>query len=406
MPTKQTSRQIAVKIVTILRSEGYQALFAGGCVRDKILGRPAKDYDVVTDAHPKDVMRIFKHTIKVGAKFGVVMVMLHGQQIEVATFRTETDYADGRHPDKVQFATAREDASRRDFTINGMFFDPIDKQVFDYVRGRVDIEKRIIRTIGEPSRRFAEDYLRMLRAVRFSTQLDFAIEKKTWYQITHFANKITSISGERIAMEFESILTNPRRAEGGRMLWSSGLASAVFNGLKADQAEFGIGALARLPEKIDFPISLAALFAGCDQKLALKSCKVLRLSNAHTRHLTFLLKNREILLDDFLPLSQLKMLAHEPYFWDLYNLQKAIQNVKGESLSALTRVKKRALELKGKNLRPKALLDGHELIGLGTQPGPMVGLVSQEMYIAQLGEEIKTKPQAKKWVADFLQKHK
>lgn len=406
MTNGQTSRQAAVKIITILRKEGYQALFAGGCVRDKILDRPAKDYDVVTDAHPKDVMRIFNRTIKVGAKFGVIIVILHKHQIEVATFRTESGYADGRHPEKVQFATAKEDASRRDFTVNGMFYDPIGKQVMDYVHGQRDIEKKIIRTIGDPDQRFGEDYLRMLRAIRFSTQLDFIIEKKTWGSITELAKKITNISGERIAMEFESILTNPRRAQGAAMLWQSGLTPAIFKGLKPDAAQFGLDVLSRLPERIDFPISLAALFADCDEKFALQTCKILRLSNAHAKHLKFLLRNRGVLLDEFLSLAQLKMIAHEPYFWDLHELQKAILHTKGQSVFQLVNVKKRVMELKGKNLRPKPLLDGHELINLGVQPGPMVGLVSQEMYIAQLGEEIKTKPQAKKWVTNFIQKHK
>ena len=196
-----TNRQAAIKVIKRLRSSGFQALLAGGCVRDMLLGRAAKDFDVATDARPRDVMQIFKRTLKVGAKFGVVIVLLDNTQIEVATFRTETGYLDGRHPAKVEFTGPAEDARRRDFTINGMFYDPAEKYVIDYVNGRADLKKRIVRTIGPADDRFAEDYLRMLRAVRFSTQLGFAVDRSTKSAVRKNAQKITAISGERIAAE-------------------------------------------------------------------------------------------------------------------------------------------------------------------------------------------------------------
>jgi len=250
-----------LKIIRKLKANGFEALLAGGCVRDMILNRTAKDYDVATGARPKEVVKLFARTRKIGAKFGVVMVLDHNQQVEVATFRTESGYADGRHPDKVEFATAKADAARRDFTINGMFYDPIEKKVLDFVGGQADLARGVIRTIGKPHERFGEDYLRMLRAVRFSTQLNFTIENKTLAAITALAKKITNISGERIAMEIEKILTNPQREKGLKMLWDSGLAAAVFKGINRDMVRFGTSVLKRLPEKIDFPISLAALFA-------------------------------------------------------------------------------------------------------------------------------------------------
>jgi poly(A) polymerase len=400
-----TNQKAAIKIIETLRGEGFQALLAGGCVRDKLLGRAAKDYDVVTDARPEDVIRIFGRTKKIGAMFGVVMVLMFGKQVEVATFRTESGYADGRHPDNVCFATAKEDALRRDFTVNGMFYDPEEQAILDYVGGRSDLEKRILRTIGEPEHRFAEDYLRMLRAVRFSTELEFVIEKETFLAIQDFAPKITRISGERIAMELETILTNPRRAEGANLLWESGLSSAIFKNYDIKSAKFGMEVLGNLPEQTDFALGLGGFFCNCDAKFVLEKCDLLKLSNAHIKHLKFLLDNRGRLLDAEMPLAQLKLLAHEPYFWDLYSLQKAIQLSQKKSTEGLAKTKKRALKLEGADLRPKPLLDGHELIGMGVQPGPMVGLVSQEMYIAQLGEEIKTKTQAKARVEEFLERH-
>ena len=165
-----------------------------------------------------DVAKLFRRTLKVGAKFGVVVVLIDKIQIEVATFRTESGYADGRHPSKVHFSNPREDAARRDFTINAMFFDPIAKKVIDYYKGQADLKKRIIRTVGKSSERFGEDYLRMLRAVRFSTQLGFTIEPKTKAAVCAGAKNITKISGERICAELVGILVSPNRAEGIRLL--------------------------------------------------------------------------------------------------------------------------------------------------------------------------------------------
>ena len=226
-----TNKQVAIKVIKRLRRSGFQALLAGGCVRDMLLARRASDYDVATNAQPQNVIGLFKRTLKVGAKFGVVIILIEGRQVEVATFRTETGYADGRHPNVVEFAGAAEDAGRRDFTINGMFYDPLQKEVIDYVNGQADLKSQIVRTIGRPAERFGEDYLRMLRAVRFSTQLGFAIESSTWSAICSNAKKIIKISGERIAIELEGILVNPNRSAGASMLFESGFAEAIFPGL-------------------------------------------------------------------------------------------------------------------------------------------------------------------------------
>jgi len=404
-----TNRQAAIKILKELRHNGYEALLAGGCVRDMLLGRRAADYDVATNAHPENVIKIFRRTLKVGAKFGVVIVLLEGQQVEVATFRTETGYVDGRHPGVVKFSSAAEDASRRDFTINGMFLDPLNKKVIDYVDGQADLEKKIVRTIGKPQERFSEDYLRMLRAVRFSTQLGFKIEPATWSAICKNAGKITNISGERIAIELEGTLTHPNRAEGTSMLVDSGLAKNIFPGLVSKQVQIGINVLSHLRKQIDFALALAGFFAGSDTQFALNKCHVLKLSRNRNKHIKFLLANRGKLLDDKMSLADLKKILAEPYFRDLYEFQRAIQKATiggKKSISKLTALRKRIKLLGDVELKPKPFLSGHDLIQLGAVPGPVLGQLSEELYTAQLEGTLQTTEQAVDWVKKWLAKHR
>jgi poly(A) polymerase len=396
-----TNRQAATGIIKRLQGDGFTALLAGGCVRDMLLGRQAKDYDVATNALPEDVIRLFKRTLKVGAKFGVVIVMIEGQQVEVATFRTEAGYADGRHPSKVRFADPAEDASRRDFTINGMFYDPLQKKVIDYVGGQVDLKKKLVRTIGLPAERFGEDYLRMLRAVRFATQLGFKIEDKTWSAICDTAKNITRISGERIAMELEGILVDPNRSLGAKLLIECGLAEVIFPGFVGKEAELAVSILGRLPKKTDFALGLAGLFAACPAEFAIERCEVLKLSRNQNKHIKFLLDNRDRLLNEQMSLAELKMILAEPYFDDLYELQKAM----GKSVAALVNLRKRIKALGDVELKPKPLLDGHSLMKLGAVPGPAFGQLARELYIAQLEGNLQTPKQAEQWTLKWLQKH-
>jgi poly(A) polymerase len=411
-----TNRQAAITVIKRLQQSGFQALLAGGCVRDMLLRRRAKDHDVATNARPQDVVRLFKRTLKVGAKFGVVIVLIDCQQVEVATFRTESGYADGRHPGSVEFATAAEDAGRRDFTINGMFYDPLKKQVIDYVNGQADLRSGIVRTIGKPAERFAEDYLRMLRAVRFSTQLGFAIEPSTWSAICGNAEKIARISGERIAMELEGILVHPNRAAGASMLVESGLARVIFPDFGDEQAKAAIAVLGRLRRKVDFALAMAGFFAGCDTDFAVRSCQVLKLSRNRNKHIKFLLANRGRLLNERMSLADLKKLLAGPYFWDLFELQKAIQKAETpgrkipalsavEGMAALIVLRRRISALGDVELQPKPLLDGHDLIRLGAVPGPALGQLAEEMYIAQLEGTLQTVEHAEGWVKKWMQKH-
>jgi len=397
-----TNRQAAIQIVKTLRRNGFQALLAGGCVRDMLLHRRPKDHDIVTNATPPQIMKLFKRTLKIGAKFGVVMVLINNQQIEVATFRTDAGYSDGRRPDKIEFSDARTDALRRDFTINGMFYDPIEKKVYDFVGGQRDLQNKIIRTIGNPDTRFSEDYLRMLRAVRFSAQLGFEIEPETFDSIRRNAHLITNISGERITMELQNLFACDERILGLKNFFNSNLAKAVFPILTEVSQNFIINVVSHLPAKCSFPLALASLFADCDTACALKSAEILKLSNQHKKHLQFLLEKRSVLLNSDMPLAQLKLLLACPYFQDLFNFQKALCKAKSEPLTPLNKIKKRAQALEGKELCPKPLLNGHELMALGCKPGPALGILAQELYIAQLSEEITTKQQARQWAIKWL----
>lgn len=392
----------ALKIVRKLKKAGFNALFAGGCVRDMLLGENPNDYDVATNARPEEVTRLFKRTIEVGAEFGVVIVLIGAEQVEVATFRIEGGYSDGRHPSYIDFADARKDAERRDFTVNAMFYDPLEEKVVDYVRGREDLEKGIIKTVGDPRQRFGEDYLRMLRAVRFSVQLDFEIEENTRKAVCEKAENISVISGERIAAEIERILACPGRSRGAEELISTGLGRVIFPGFEGEKAKFGAKVLEHLPRCPDMGLGLAGMFAGFDTDFAVKSCKVLKLSTKQSKKMKSLLEQRGKLLKAEMSLAELKLTASNEYFEDLFALQTALQKARGESTSPLHKLKQRIEELGNAELRPAPLLNGYELMELGVEEGRKIGELQSEMYTAQLNEEINTKAEAAEWIKNKL----
>src|SRR5207253_2036897 len=221
-----TERDFAIAVVRQLREAGFQALWAGGCVRDELLGLMPQDYDVATDARPEQVQQLFRRTIAVGASFGVVEVLgpwtaAGPVKAQVATFRADGAYSDGRHPDSVRFASAREDALRRDFTINGMFFDPVEGRLLDFVGGQQDLRDGVLRAIGDPRARFDEDKLRMLRAVRFATRFELRIAPDTESAIRQMAGQITVVSAERIAEELRQLLVHPHRARGMNLMYDT-----------------------------------------------------------------------------------------------------------------------------------------------------------------------------------------
>src|SRR5437763_5147047 len=223
-PMEEAARKVAAR----LREDGHIAYFAGGCVRDMVRGLAPKDYDIATDARPEVVQKLFPRTYAVGAHFGVIIVLENDFQFEVATFRSDEAYIDGRRPTAVQFSSPKEDARRRDFTINGMFYNPVAEEVIDFVGGRTDIAAKLVRAIGDPTQRFAEDRLRILRAVRFATVLDYQIDAKTWDALVASAVSINEISAERIRDELVRIFLSPNRGRGWELLDASGLMRAIL----------------------------------------------------------------------------------------------------------------------------------------------------------------------------------
>src|SRR5262245_29980401 len=232
MPDSQRQREFALEIAQKLRTAGFEALWAGGCVRDQLLGITPKDSDVATSAKPDEIRDLFgrRRTLPIGASFGVIMVLgpRDAGQIEVATFRKDAAYSDGRHPDAVTFSDAEHDAQRRDFTINGLFFDPLAEQVIDYVGGQQDLARRVIRAIGDPLARIAEDKLRMLRAARFAARFDFALDAGTLAAIRQQAAELVIVSAERVAAELRLILTHASRAAGVQLLADTNLLEVVL----------------------------------------------------------------------------------------------------------------------------------------------------------------------------------
>ncbi len=228
----QQQREFAVEVVRQLRDHGFQAYWAGGCVRDSLLNRVPKDYDVATSAHPEQIRAVFRHrkTLAIGAAFGVMTVLgpRSAGQIEVATFRQDISYSDGRHPDRIAFSSPEEDARRRDFTMNGMFYDPLAEQVIDFVNGQADLSQGLIRAIGNAQARFTEDKLRMLRAVRFAAKFNFRLEPSTFAAMCEMASQITVVSAERIADEMRTILVHASRVRAIRLLQAAGLLAAIL----------------------------------------------------------------------------------------------------------------------------------------------------------------------------------
>ncbi|HIG81725.1 MAG TPA: CCA tRNA nucleotidyltransferase [Verrucomicrobiales bacterium] len=222
------SRDIALNILRTLHAAGYEAWLVGGCVRDELRGVAPKDFDIATNALPEQVESLFPKTIGVGKSFGVMLVLENDQQFEVATFRAESGYTDGRRPDTVTFGDAEADALRRDFTINGLFLNPITEELRDWVGGEADLKAGVLRTIGDPAERFGEDHLRLLRAVRFAAQLDFQIEPATFAAVQQHAEKINCVSAERIRDELLKLFRPPHAARGLDLLRDSGLLAHVL----------------------------------------------------------------------------------------------------------------------------------------------------------------------------------
>jgi tRNA nucleotidyltransferase/poly(A) polymerase len=403
MPDPSRQRAFALEIAQKLRGAGFEALWAGGCVRDELLGLVPKDYDVATSATPDQIRDLFGHrrSLPIGAAFGVITVLgpHEAGQIEVATFRTDAAYSDGRHPDSVTFTTAEHDAQRRDFTINGLFFDPVAEQVVDYVGGQDDLQRRTIRAIGEARLRLGEDKLRMLRAVRFAAAFGFTIEAETMRAIQEMADDIKTVSAERIGMEIRRMLVGPNPAVAIGLLRDSKLLAQVLPEVASlSESDFGetrrvLSAL----QSLSLPLALAALLLPCVKTSgvtvsAISGCPAaptvgrrLRYTNKEIERTTWLLANRLLVAHaQKLPWPKLqRMLTHEGAA-ELVDLHEAIA---GPDDTATAYCRER-LAWHAERLNPLPLVDGADLIRHGLAPGPQFAGLLEQVRDAQLIGEI------------------
>ena len=392
-----TNRAAAVAIIKRLRETGHQALLAGGCVRDMLLGRRPKDYDVATSATPEQVMALFRRRREVGVQFGVVIVGLGGQWVEVATFRSDLAYADGRHPERVVFSDARQDALRRDFTVNGMFLDPVTRSVIDHVGGRADLRRKVIRAIGDPAQRFREDHLRMVRAVRFATQLDFRIVRTTDQAIRHAAEHIQRISAERVRDELAMILASPRRADGVGLLDRTRLLPHLWSGdsWPPERVRLSQAVLERLPRRCSFELGLGAMLTGIQPSRADRACRALACSNPTRKAVVWLLGKQSTLRQkQQLELADLKQLMQSDFFDELLALVRARLLSEDEPLAPYRRVRRRAAAIRPEAVAPEPLVNGRDLMAMGLTPGPPFSSLLNAVYRAQLNEEIHGRHQA------------
>jgi poly(A) polymerase len=392
-------RDAAVAIVRRLQQHGHTAYLAGGCVRDMLLGLEPHDYDVATDAPPPRIAELFSRTRKVGAQFGVVLVRQGRHWIETATFRADLGYSDGRHPDAVRFTTAEEDARRRDFTINGMFYDPVAGRVIDYVGGEADLNARVLRAIGEPRHRFDEDHLRVLRAVRFAAVYECTIDPTTWDAVCAMAPSIRGVSAERIREELEKGWARPQRARMTQLLHESGLIDHLWEGAawRTEQVELALRVIPHLADDAAFEQVFAVLLLNRQVDDVHAICRALTCSNKSREHVAFLVRNREVLAEpDKLTLADLKLLMQSPHFADLVTQFEAVCHVEARPLAAVEAVRRRAAAIPRQAVRPEPFVNGETLLGLGLEEGPAFKRILDAVYYKQLNDELRTKADAER----------
>ncbi|HPP51874.1 MAG TPA: CCA tRNA nucleotidyltransferase [Thermoguttaceae bacterium] len=401
----QKQRDFAFQVVRKLQDGGFIAFWAGGCVRDQLLGRTPKDYDVATNARPDQIRHLFRRhkTLAVGAAFGTITVVgpRGAGQVEVTTFRQDAEYSDGRHPDRVWFTSAQEDAQRRDFTINGLFYDPVQQEYIDYVGGREDIQRGQIRAIGDPQQRFHEDKLRMLRAVRFAAELGFTVEPATFQAIAQMADQILQVSAERIAGEMQRLLTAPFRGEGVRLLAASGLACPLLPEILTPhtnqprpELERTLQLLERLQEP-SFALVLAALLAGlCTARQVIAIGRRWRLSNQVMERAAWLVEHHEVLRQAAgQPWSKLQPILIHPGASELLALMEAKSQL-GWAAAEDIQFCRAKLALPPEVLNPPPLITGDDLNQLGIPQGPIYKKILDQVRADQLDGIIQSADQA------------
>jgi len=437
-----TPRELANKICRALYAAGHQAYFVGGCVRDLVLGREPADFDVSTDATPDRVLELFPGSITVGAQFGVILVAEDSAKVEVATFRSDIGYSDGRHPDRVIFSrTPQEDVLRRDFTINGLLMDPRSGQVLDFVGGRADLAAKTIRAIGEPERRFAEDKLRMVRAVRFAARLGYAIEPATFVAIRQLAPQVKIVSAERLRDELTKLLTEGQARRGFELLDESGLLAEL---LPEVVKMHGVAQPPQFhPEGdvwIHTRLMLEGLPAGCSptlawgvllhdvgkpptfappsgpdgrirfdghvevgMRMAEEICCRLRFSNEDTEQIVALVEHHLRFKDvERMRVATLKRFARLPRFDEHLELHRLDCLASHGLLDSYHFVRRFLAETPLEQVRPPRLLTGDDLKALGLAPGPRFRQLLLAVEDAQLEGRLTTREQALQFVREKL----
>jgi poly(A) polymerase len=433
----QDKEKLALFIVNRLRASGFAAYLAGGCVRDRILGLKAKDYDIATDARPASVAHLFDNTIAVGAKFGVMLVVLDGDQFEVATFRADADYADGRRPSAVRFGTLEEDVKRRDFTIGGMYLDPATGQIIDLVGGMRDLRAGVIRAIGDADQRFAEDHLRMLRAVRFAARLNFIIDPETWLGIQCNAAKIALIAAERVGEEVTMIMTQGGAAYGLDLLVDSGLATIIIPEVLAlrgcpqpanfhpegDVFRHTRMMLSMLPRGCEETLAFGALFHDIAKpqtlvidaegkmtyyghtdiggRVAAYVLQRLRRSRVVQLRVAYLVHNHlRMMMAPRMRRATLKRMLAEEGFEELLELS-LLDTLASSSALGFYHFCRRAMRtMSAAEIRPPRLINGDDLIAMGFAPGPSFKQILHEVEDHHLDGTLKTREQALRFIRE------
>jgi poly(A) polymerase len=429
---KKAERDIAKQIVEKLQGEGGEAYFVGGCVRDMLMGKEALDYDIATSVRPEDIAAIFSRVVPVGKQFGVMIVLEGGHSFQVATFRSDLEYRDGRKPSGIVFSSAREDVMRRDFTINGLLYDPVDERLHDYVGGAEDIKKRIIRTIGNPGDRFEEDKLRLLRAVRFSSTLNFEIEKETFAAIRRLAGEIRVVSNERIGEELVKMMIGPNAGRGLELLDRTGLLEVVLPEVAAmkdvqqprrfhpegdvfrhtmkmlDMLEqpsvvvafsvllhdVGKPPTYEVRERIRFP-----KHQNVGAEMANRICRRLRFPGHIRDRIAACVENHMVFLEaKNMRASTIKRLINRPTFYDELELHRLDCLASDGDLSAYEFVQAKAEEFSREEIQPEPLVTGRDFLKLGYPEGPVIGKMLAEIEELQLEGKLATREQALEWI--------
>jgi poly(A) polymerase len=432
-------KEQALEIIKFLRKQGYQSLFAGGCVRDMIMGLTPADYDIATDATPEIVEALFEKTLSVGRAFGVIVVIIDGIQTEVATFRQDSkESADGRHPDSVTFSSMEEDAKRRDFTLNGIFYDPISKQIFDVVRGYEDIHNKIIRFIGDPDDRIVEDKLRMLRAVRFAVRLDFTIDPATLEAVKRHSAEILQVSSERIADELLKILRTGNYARAMDLLFETELIKHILPDVHAmkgceqpvdyhpegDVFMHTIKALDNLPADASDELRMGTLLHDVGKPvvqtfedrirfnrhelkgkdIAREILKRLKFSNEFSDRVLSLVENHmKFMFVKDMRTSRLKRFISMPYFEEHMALHRADCLSSHKDLSGYDFVREKMNTYEPEEIRPVRIITGKDLLGMGFLAGPLFKQILTDVEDRQLEGLISDREQALKYVAETYQ---